>query len=91
MFMKIKSLEFGLLAISMASLLALGGCGKGQGDVAAQEAPPPATVMQGVDVTLFSVDHPEQYPPVTATRYRSPVATGRQRASCFRTSRGVCP
>jgi cobalt-zinc-cadmium efflux system membrane fusion protein len=77
--MKIKTLDFGLLAISMASLLALGGCGKGQGDVAAQEAPPPQQVIQGVDVTLFSVDHPEQYPPATATRYEAPselVTTG---------------
>ena len=79
MFMKIKSVDLGFLAISLASLLALGGCGKGQGDVAAQEAPPPQQVIQGVDVTLFSVEHPEQYPPVTATRYEAPsqlVATG---------------
>ena len=73
MFMKIKKLEFGLLTISMASLLAFGGCGKGQGDVAAQEAPPPQQVVQGVDVTLFSVDHPEQYPPATATRCSAPT------------------
>ena len=79
MFMKMKKVEFGLLAISMASLLAFGGCGKGQGDVAAQEAPPPQQIIPGVDVTLFSVEHPEQYPPVTATRYEAPselVATG---------------
>ncbi len=79
MFMKIKNLQFGLLAISMASLLALGGCGKGQGDVAAQEAPPPAQVIPGVDVTLFAVEHPEQYPIVTASQYQAPsqlVATG---------------
>jgi len=77
--MKIKNLEFGLLAISMASLLALGGCGNGQGDVAAQEAPPPAQVIPGVDVTLFAVEHPEQYPIVTASQYQAPsqlVATG---------------
>jgi membrane fusion protein, heavy metal efflux system len=72
MFMKIKNLEFGLLAISLASLLALGGCGKGQGDVAAQEAPPPANIIPGVDVSDFSVEHPEQYPIVTATQYQAP-------------------
>ena len=72
MFMKIKNLEFGLLTISMASLLALGGCGKGQGDVAAQEAPPPANIIPGVDVSDFSVEHPEQYPIVTATQYQAP-------------------
>jgi cobalt-zinc-cadmium efflux system membrane fusion protein len=79
MFMKRIELKFGLLAITLASLLALGGCGGQQGDVAAQEAPPPQQVVQGVDVTLFSVEHPEQYPPVTATRYEAPsqlVTTG---------------
>jgi cobalt-zinc-cadmium efflux system membrane fusion protein len=79
MFMKRIDLKFGLLAITVASLLTLGGCGKAQGDVAAQEAPPPQQVVQGVDVTLFSVDHPEQYPPVAATRYEAPsqlVTTG---------------
>ncbi len=70
--MKIKNLEFGLLTVSMASLLALGGCGKGQGDVAAQEAPPPANIIPGVDVSDFAVDHPEQYPIVTATQYQAP-------------------
>jgi cobalt-zinc-cadmium efflux system membrane fusion protein len=79
MLMKTKDWQSAVLAIFLASLLALGGCGKGQGDVAAQEAPPPQQVIQGVDVTLFSVEHPEQYPPVTATRYEAPsqlVATG---------------
>jgi cobalt-zinc-cadmium efflux system membrane fusion protein len=72
MIMKIKNLEFGLLTVSMASLLALGGCGKGQGDIAAQEAPPPANIIPGVDVSDFSVEHPEQYPVVTATQYQAP-------------------
>ena len=79
MFMKRKDWEFALLAISLGYLLVLGGCGKGQGDVAAQEAPPPQQVVQGVDVTLFSVPNPEQYPPVAATRYEAPsqlVVTG---------------
>ena len=60
MFMKMKTLEFGLLAVSTASLLALSGCGKGQGNVAAQEAPPPAQVVPGPDAAFVSVDHPEQ-------------------------------
>jgi membrane fusion protein, heavy metal efflux system len=79
MFMKIRKLNLGVLAISLAFMLALGGCGKQQGDVAAQEAPPPQQVVQGVDVTLFSVPNPEQYPPVAATRYEAPsqlVVTG---------------
>jgi cobalt-zinc-cadmium efflux system membrane fusion protein len=79
MFTKRKDFMFVLLAVSLATLLALGGCGKGQGDVAAQEAPPPANVIPGVDVTLFAVEHPEQYPIVTAAQYQAPselVATG---------------
>jgi len=79
MLMKNKSLKLGILSISLTSLLALGGCGKQEGDVAAQEAPPPAQIIPGVDVTLFAVEHPEQYPPVTATRYEAPselVTTG---------------
>ena len=52
MVMKRKNAEFGLLAISFAILLALGGCGKGQGDVAAQEAPPPSRSFR-VSTSLF--------------------------------------
>jgi cobalt-zinc-cadmium efflux system membrane fusion protein len=79
MLMTIKKLDLGVLAISLGSLLALGGCGKQQGDVSAQEAPPPQQIVQGVDVSLFAVPNPEQYPPVTATRYDAPsqlVVTG---------------
>jgi cobalt-zinc-cadmium efflux system membrane fusion protein len=71
MFTKRKDLEFGLLAFSIASLLALGGCGKGQGDVAAQEAPPTAQVVPGPDAALVTVEHPEQYPLAAATAYAS--------------------
>jgi cobalt-zinc-cadmium efflux system membrane fusion protein len=71
MFLKMKSLEFPLLAIATASVLALGGCGKGSGNVAAQEAPPPAQVVPGPDAALVTVEHPEQYPLATATAYIS--------------------
>src|ERR1700722_6356916 len=77
--MKIRDFGSCFLLISLTSLLALSGCGKGQGDVWAQDAPPPATIIPGVDVTLFAVEHPEQYPIVTSTRYVAPselVATG---------------
>ena len=69
--MKMKYLELGFLTISVAALLVLQGCGKGQGDVAAQEAPPPAQVVPGPDAALVAVDHPEQYPLATATAYAS--------------------
>jgi membrane fusion protein, heavy metal efflux system len=48
-------------------------------DNAAAEAPPPATVVPGVDVTHFSVDHPERYPVAAAAQYDAPsklVVTG---------------
>src|SRR3984893_1890482 len=43
------------------------GCGTDAKGRAAQEAPPAATVVPGLDVTLFAVDHPERYPLATAT------------------------
>jgi cobalt-zinc-cadmium efflux system membrane fusion protein len=64
-FMKGKSLEVGLLLISVAALPNLGGCSKGA-DLAAQ-APPPANIVPGVEVSLFTVDHPEQFPLAEAT------------------------
>ena len=66
-----KIMKFALFFASASLPLALLGCETAQGDPA-QEAPPPATVVQGVDVTDFAVDHPEQYPIVTATRYQAP-------------------
>ena len=48
------------------SLLFLNGCGKVQADTTA-EAPPTTRVVSGFDVSVFSVEHPEQFPVVTAT------------------------
>jgi cobalt-zinc-cadmium efflux system membrane fusion protein len=62
--MKSKGLQVGLGIISIAFPLSLGGCGNGT-DLAA-EAPPPAIIVPGVDVSLFTVDHPEQFPLVAA-------------------------
>jgi membrane fusion protein, heavy metal efflux system len=66
--MKSKALEIGLLLTSLSPLLA--GCGTTKADPA-QEAPPPANVIQGADVTNFTVDHPEQFPIVTAAQYQA--------------------
>lgn len=63
----------------VAVLVALFVSGCGTKDNVAAEAPPPATVVQGLDVTHFSVDHPERYPLATAARYEAPsklVVTG---------------
>jgi hypothetical protein len=57
--MKNSASGVGFLLISVASLSILAGCGAVHGDPA-QEAPPPANVVQGVDVTDFAVEHPEQ-------------------------------
>src|SRR5580692_4262040 len=69
--MRGKAKEFALFLAALSSLLAVSGCGTAHGDEA-QEAPPPATVVQGVDVTDFAVEHPEQYPIVAATQYQAP-------------------
>ena len=69
--MKNKGLEIGLLLIiSIPSVLALAGCSRAHGDPAA-EAPPPADVVPGVDVSLLTVDHPEQYPIAAAVERAS--------------------
>ena len=65
--MKSRSLEIALLLASMFLLLTLGGCNS-HGDVLA-EAPPPPNVVPSVDLTLFSVDHAEQFPLVEATAH----------------------
>jgi multidrug efflux pump subunit AcrA (membrane-fusion protein) len=64
---KSRSLELGLLLISMLLPLMLGGC-NGRVDAAA-EAPPPANVVPDVDLTLFTLDHPEQFPLAAATAH----------------------
>lgn len=38
------------------------------------EAPPPATVQPDLDANNFKVDHPEQFPIVTAIEYKAPPA-----------------
>ena len=63
--MKSKKLEISLLCISLLTLLPLSGCTTAHGDQAA-EAPPPAQVVPFADASLFTVDHPEQYPTVAA-------------------------
>jgi cobalt-zinc-cadmium efflux system membrane fusion protein len=64
--MKSRNLEFGLLLIAILALSLLGGCNSAHGDPVA-EAPPPANIVPGVDPTLFTVDHPEQFPLAAAT------------------------
>ena len=66
--MKSQGPKIGLLLIFIPALLLLGGCNSAHGDPRA-EAPPPATVVADTDVSLFSVDHPEQFPLTAAVAY----------------------
>jgi cobalt-zinc-cadmium efflux system membrane fusion protein len=70
--MKNKVLAFGFVVIPLLSVLLLQGCGKVHAQanaVASEEAPPAAKIVPDVDVTLFTVDHPEQFPLVAATEH----------------------
>ena len=76
--MKNKALGSGLMLLVITAMQVMCGCKSGKVDAAA-EAPPPAKVISGVDVTFFAVDHPELYPIVTSTEYQAPsqlFATG---------------
>src|SRR5579872_6357003 len=63
--MKSKQLATGLVVISLLALLPFCGCTSAHGDNAA-EAPPPANVVPFPDASLFTVDHPEQFPTAAA-------------------------
>jgi membrane fusion protein, heavy metal efflux system len=63
-----KGSAVGFFVVSILAAVALSGCRKVQADANA-EAPPHSAVVPGVDVSLFSVEHPDQFPLVTATAY----------------------
>ncbi len=70
--MKSKGLVPGLLLVAILSLLLLAGCSKVQAQAEAANtvgAPPPAKVVLFPDATLFTVDHPEQFPLAAATAH----------------------
>jgi membrane fusion protein, heavy metal efflux system len=69
--MKRQSLRSGFMFMAMVVAVATSGC-KTDKVNADSEAPPPAKVVSGVDVSFFAVKHPEQYPIVTATEYQAP-------------------
>ena len=67
-----------LLVILLPTLLTASACSQAHGDAAA-EAPPPAQVVPFPDASLFTVDHPEQFPTVAAVErkaYSELVVTG---------------
>jgi len=69
--MKSKATGFALLPMVLMATLVMSGCKSDEANADA-EAPPPAKVVPGVDVTFFAVAHPELYPIVTATEYQAP-------------------
>jgi cobalt-zinc-cadmium efflux system membrane fusion protein len=64
--MKSNVLKVGLLLACVPSLLLLDGCGGAQADTKGGGAAL-AKVVPGFDVSVFSVEHPEQFPVATAT------------------------
>ena len=58
--MQNRTLRISLLLASLLSPLMFAGCNDHVD--AAAEAPPPSNVVQDVDLNLFAVDHPDQFP-----------------------------
>jgi membrane fusion protein, heavy metal efflux system len=69
--MKTKGARTSLLFL-VPALIVLGGC-TAHGDPAT-EAPPPANVVSDVDLNLFAVEHPEQFPLATAAAHSTASA-----------------
>ena len=64
--MKNNVLKIGLLLALVPAALLLDGCQGMRADTK-EEAPPAAKIVPGFDVSVFSVEHPEQFPVATAT------------------------
>lgn len=64
--MKSNVLKACSLLVCIPPLLLLDGCGGARADTKA-EAPPPTKVVQAFDVSVFSVEHPEQFPLAAST------------------------
>jgi cobalt-zinc-cadmium efflux system membrane fusion protein len=65
-----KSYSIAALAVVACLALLSSGCSASKADPSS-EAPPPAQVEQEQDGGAFSVDHPEQFPLVTAGQYEA--------------------
>jgi cobalt-zinc-cadmium efflux system membrane fusion protein len=72
-----KRLDFAATTLLLAGVLIPAGCGESKGDQKA-EAPPQTKVEKEQDVNVVQVDHPEQFPLVTAAEY---VATSKLMAT----------
>ena len=65
-----RHMDIAFAALFLASCVWLTGCGDRKGDPKA-EAPPPVTIEREQDPNVFRVDHPEQFPLVTAVSHES--------------------
>jgi cobalt-zinc-cadmium efflux system membrane fusion protein len=67
-----KPYRYSIVAFALAACLALlsSGCSSGKADPGA-EVPPPAQAEQEQDGGAFSVDHPEQFPLITAGQHEA--------------------
>lgn len=68
--MKNKGPQIGLVLVCFLLLLSVGGCSSAHGNPAA-EAPPPVKVVSDMDVSMLTVEHPEQFGLSTATERAS--------------------
>ena len=59
--MQNKALKLVLLLAFLSSMLLLSGCSNARGDET-KEAPPAAKITLAAEASLFTVDHPEQFP-----------------------------
>ena len=62
-----------IAAIVCVAFTMLAGCGENKADPKA-EAPPAATVEPDLDANNFKVDHPDQFPLVTAVEHKAAPA-----------------
>lgn len=69
--MKHKGPGISLLLASIPLILAGAGCSKTPADDTGAEKPPAVKVVKDLDVTLFSVDHPEQFPLAAASSHKA--------------------
>jgi cobalt-zinc-cadmium efflux system membrane fusion protein len=67
---ELRSARLGAVALCMVLAVMLAGCNDGKSDAKA-EAPPAATVVPDLDSNNFKVDHPEQFPLVTAAEHKA--------------------
>ena len=68
-----RAAKCGAIAAFLLCLALLVGCGENKADPKA-EVPPPATVEPDLDANNFKVDHPEQFPLVTAVEHKAAPA-----------------